>query len=238
MRCSQDEDKLAKRTLGALQNVMLVVQEVATHFDGALWEYFGDAQISSCVLLVFGLRDSLHCEKRAMLAAIGVRDSMGLMNREVMLGVATGHVLTSYLDSEARCEFVTCGGIVDVAAQLVSAAVTLNHDGSKKSPGGAVVCDVATRDGVVASSAVQRHLLPEACLRGWQLDLKFEASALQLSGPEGQRRDDDATLRIFRPRKVPEATAGMLLREGNPFFMVTREEMVGRTEEVAQIVQC
>ena len=151
----------------SLHQTVGCVQEVLERFEGTLYQLLMDDKGLTAVCS-FGLPPLAHENdaRRAVEAAIELRQRLNSRNVSSSVGIATGTVFCGIYGSDTRRQYTVLGNTVNLAARLMQAA-----DGS-------LWCDEATCRAASASS-LQFERKGEVALKGRSSPVAIFAPALQ-----------------------------------------------------------
>lgn len=214
------ENGVLHSSLIQLQHVVSFLQRLAAdHFDADIREVISTQQ-TSIITLTLG---QLHHAKKALAAALAVRDFLCHMRLRPTVAVTTGEVFDTLVGDHqgTRCQLASTGAIVDTAVTLLSSAAKL------PSSLRGVVCDDATRDGAIASEAA----LGEQSECFWCMRLVYDTVGF-VETQDGKR------VRAYAPRRFDEWAGKYLLRcRSVPFHPHNPSDVVGRGADVSRILE-
>ena len=153
--------------IASLHQTVGCVQEVLEHFEGTLYQFLMDDKglTAACG---FGLPPLAHENdaRRAIEAAIELRQRLSARNIPTSVGIATGTVFCGIYGSDTRRQYTVLGNTVNLAARLMQAA------------NGSLWCDEATCRAASAPS-LQFERQSEVALKGRSSPLAVFAPALR-----------------------------------------------------------
>jgi len=140
--------------IASLHQTVGCVQEVLERFEGTLYQFLMDDK-GLTAICGFGLPPLAHENdaRRAIEAAIELRQRLNLRNIPTSVGIATGTVFCGIYGSDTRRQYTVLGNTVNLAARLMQAA------------SGSLWCDEATRQAASAPS-LQFECKGDVALKG------------------------------------------------------------------------
>jgi hypothetical protein len=196
----------------SLQQTVRCVQEVLERFEGTFYQFLMDDK-GLTAICGFGLPPLAHENdaRRAIEAAIELRQRLNPRNIPTSVGVATGTVFCGIYGSDTRRQYTVLGSTVNLAARLMQAAI------------GALWCDEATCKAASAPS-LQFERQGEVALKGrsspvavfapaLRSDSAADLSHLRMPVPIGREAELDALAHAL-DRLASHSGGGCILLEG------------------------
>ena len=203
----EDDEVLRETSMLEMQTVVTTIHQMADHFDVTVSEHLHQNQ-DTLMMLVFDADSSAFCAKRAMTAAVALRDCFWMLKEQPSIGIVSGRVYTALAGNgqQIRCALCVTGTALSDAAALITHADTVPTEL------GGILCDEQTRNAALACAAA----VPADPAAPWTMPYKYETFGRVLIPPQsaaGRR------MRTFIPLRPAESDRHYLLRwPHNPFF--------------------
>ena len=198
--------------IASLHQTVGCVQEVMERFEGTLYQLLMDDK-GLTAICSFGLPPLAHENdaRRAVEAAIELRQRLNSRNIPTSVGIATGAVFCGINGSDTRCQYTVLGNTVNLAARLMQAA------------NGSLWCDETTYQAASAST-LQFECQGEVALKGRAAPVAVFAPALRTESaaelshgrmqvPIGREAELDVLARALL-RLTSHSEGGCILIEG------------------------
>ena len=195
----------------SLHRNLRCIQEILERFEGTLYQFLMDDKGLSAVC-AFGLPPLAHENdpRRAVEAAIAMREELSRLGAATSTGIATGTVFCGVYGSDRRRQYTTLGSAINLSARLMQAA------------DGAVLCDEATSR--LAASGSGLHFEPQA-----EIAVKGRSDRISVFAPSLRSRELPTN---HFPAASSSTQAELIVgRE------MIGPEMVGREKERAALTQ-
>jgi len=163
--------------IASLHQTVVCIQEVLERFEGTFYQFLMDDK-GLTAICGFGLPPLAHENdaRRAIEAAIELRQRLNPRNIPTSVGIATGTVFCGINGSDTRCQYTVLGNTVNLAARLMQAA------------SGSLWCDEATCQAASAPS-LQFERKGDVTLKGRSSPVAVFAPALRANSAADSTTD-------------------------------------------------